>query len=191
MGDRKPRLGEGETVCGADLTIYPRGAVAGLYEKPTQLRDAMTEIYVDADACPVKDEILRVAQRHGLMTHLVSDGGIRPRPGPLVHLVVVQPGPDAADDWIAEHIQADDIAITNDIPLADRCLKRRAGAIQPNGKVFSNASIGTALATRNLMADLRERGEVGGGPAPFAKTDRSRFLQALENAIQARLRALQ
>jgi hypothetical protein len=151
----------------------------------------MTQIYVDADACPVKDEVLRVAVRHGLMTHLVSDGGIRPRPGPLVRLVVVPPGPDAADDWIADHIVAGDIVITNDIPLADRCLKQGASAIQPNGRMFSNASIGTVLATRNLMADLRERGEIGGGPAPFAKADRSRFLQALENAIQAQLRALQ
>ncbi len=151
----------------------------------------MTEIYVDADACPVKDEVLRVAERHGLMTLLVSDGGIRPRPSPLVRLVVVAQGPDAADDWIAAHIQPGDIVITNDIPLADRCLKAGAGAIQPNGKAFSEDSIGAALATRNLMADLRERGEVAGGPAPFAKADRSRFLQALENAIQARRRALQ
>ncbi len=152
--------------------------------------NAALEIYVDADACPVKDEILRVAQRHGLVTHLVSDGGIRPHVSPLVRIVMVAQGADAADDWIVDHILAGDIAVTNDIPLADRCLKKGAGAIQPNGKAFSEDSIGAALATRNLMADLRERGEILGGPAPFSKADRSRFLQALENAIQAR-RALQ
>lgn len=152
---------------------------------------APPEIYVDADACPVKDEVLRVARRHGSVTHLVSDGGIRPRPDPLVRLVVVARGPDAADDWIVDNIQSGDIVVTNDIPLADRCLKAGAGAIAPNGTVFSPRSIGTVLATRNLMADLRERGEIVGGPAPFSKADRSRFLQALENALQARRRALQ
>ncbi len=149
----------------------------------------MPEIFVDADACPVKDEVIRVAERHGLMVHLVSDGGIRPHASPMIQVVVVAQGPDAADDWIAEHIEAGDIAITNDIPLADRCLKKGAGAIQPNGRIFSQDSIGMAVATRDLMAGLRERGEISGGPAPFSKKDRSRFLQALETAIQARRRA--
>jgi hypothetical protein len=149
----------------------------------------MPQIYVDADACPVKDEVIRVAERHGLMVHLVSDGGIRPQASPMIQVVVVAQGPDAADDWIAEHIETGDIAITNDIPLADRCLKKGAGAIQPNGKAFSQDSIGMAVATRDLMAGLREIGEITGGPAPFSKKDRSRFLQALETAIQARRRA--
>ena len=148
----------------------------------------MPQIYVDADACPVKDEVLRVAERHGLMTYMVSDGGIRPNASPMVQIVVVAQGPDAADDWIAEHIEAGDIAITNDIPLADRCLKKGAGAIRPDGKVFTGDSIGMAVATRDLMAGLRETGQITGGPAPFSKQDRSSFLQALENAVQARRR---
>ena len=146
----------------------------------------MTEIYVDADACPVKDEVIRVAERHGLVTHMVSDGGIRPYPSPLVRMVFVAPGADAADDWIAEHISPGDIAITNDIPLADRCLKKGAGAIRADGKTFTENSIGMAMATREIMAALRDRGEMTGGPPPFSKQDRSRFLQALETAVQAR-----
>ncbi len=145
----------------------------------------MSDIYVDADACPVKDEVLKVAGRHGLKTHLVSDGGIRPHPSPMVRIVVVTQGPDAADDWIAENIQAGDIAITNDIPLADRCIKKGATAIRPDGKVFTEDSIGMAIATRDLMAGLRESGEITGGPPPFSKQDRSRFLQALETVVQA------
>lgn len=148
----------------------------------------MLEIYVDADACPVKDEVLRVTERHGLKTHLVSDGGIRPHPSPMVRIVVVAQGPDAADDWIAENIRPGDIAVTNDIVLADRCLKASANAIRPDGKVFTEDSIGMAMATRDLMAGLRETGEITGGPAPFSKQDRSRFLQALETVIQAQLR---
>lgn len=149
----------------------------------------MTQIFVDADACPVKDEVLKVAGRHGLRTLLVSDGGIRPVDSPLVEMVIVTPGLDAADDWIAEHIGAGDIAITNDIPLADRCLKKGAAAIRPNGKVFTEENIGDVLATRDLMAGLRETGQITGGPPPFNKNDRSRFLQALETAVQAALRA--
>ncbi|MBT5013840.1 MAG: YaiI/YqxD family protein [Rhodospirillaceae bacterium] len=145
----------------------------------------MPEIYVDADACPVKDEVLKVAERHGLKTWLVSDGGIRPHPSPLVEIVVVTQGADAADDWIADNILSGDITVTNDIPLADRCLKKGAMAIRPDGKVFTDDSIGMALATRDLMAGLRETGAVTGGPAPFSKQDRSRFLQALDTAIQA------
>lgn len=145
----------------------------------------MPDIFIDADACPVKDETLKVALRHGLKTILVSDGGIRPYPSPLVEIVVVTQGADAADDWIVEAIQSGDITITNDIPLADRCMKKGAQAIRPNGKAFTEESIGMALATRDLMANLRETGEITGGPAPFSKQDRSRFLQALETAVQA------
>jgi uncharacterized protein len=143
------------------------------------------EIYVDADACPVKDEILKVATRHGLKTYMVSDGGIRPSQDPMVQIVVVTQGADAADDWIADNIQPGDITITNDIPLADRCIKNGATAIKPNGHAFTEDSIGMALATRNLMSDLRETGQITGGPAPFSKQDRSQFLQALDKAIQS------
>jgi len=145
----------------------------------------LPEIYVDADACPVKEEILRVAGRHGLAVHLVSNGGIRPRPDPKVRIVVVGAGADAADDWIADHIGPGDIAVTNDVPLADRCLKRGAAALRPDGRPFSENSIGLALATRDLMAGLREQGEIAGGPPPFSGRDRSRFLQSLDTAIQA------
>ena len=149
---------------------------------------SLPEIFVDADACPVKDEVLKVTARHGLKTIFVSDGGVRPYPGPLVSIVVVSQGADAADDWIVEKIQDGDITITNDIPLADRCFKKGAIAIRPNGIVFTEDSIGMALATRDLMAGLREIGEITGGPPPFSKQDRSRFLQALETVIQAQLK---
>jgi uncharacterized protein len=145
----------------------------------------MVDIYVDADACPVKDETIRVAARHGLKTYLVSDGGIRPRPDPLVELVIVAQGADAADDWIAEHIKKSDICITNDIPLAARCLERGGLAIKPNGDPFTENGIGMALANRELMQSLRDQGEITGGPRPFNKSDRSEFLNRLETTIQA------
>ena len=141
-------------------------------------------IYVDADACPVKDETIRVAARHGLKTYLVSDGGIRPSRNPLVELVVVAPGADAADDWIAGHIQKADICVTNDIPLAARCLERGALAIKPNGELFTKDAIGMALANRKLMQTLRMSGEITGGPRPFGKSDRSEFLNRLETTVQ-------
>ncbi len=145
----------------------------------------MVDIYVDADACPVKDETLRVAARHGLKTYLVSDGGIRPAQDPLVELVIVSQGADAADDWIADRIQRADICITNDIPLAARCLERGALAIKPNGQPFTEDGIGMALAKRELMQGLRESGEITGGPKPFSKSDRSEFLNRLETTVQA------
>ena len=148
----------------------------------------MVKIYVDADACPVKDETVRVATRHGLKTLMVSDGGIRPSRNPLVKLVIVASGPDAADNWIAEHIQNADICITSDIPLAARCLKRGAMALQPNGKPFTEDGIGMALAGRTLMQGLRESGEISGGPRPYSKADRSAFLNRLETTVQAALR---
>lgn len=148
----------------------------------------MVEIYIDADACPVKEEVERVAARHGLKTIMVSDGGIRPRPNPLVEIVVVSQGADAADDWIADHIGAADICITSDIPLAARCLEKNAFALKPNGELFTKEGIGMALATRELMRDLREAGTVTGGPRPFAKKDRSAFLNKLETTVQAALR---
>jgi uncharacterized protein YaiI (UPF0178 family) len=145
----------------------------------------MVTIYIDADACPVKDETVRVATRHNLKTYMVSDGGIRPSQNPLVELVIVAQGADAADDWIAEHIQKADICITNDIPLAARCLEQGALAIKPNGEKFTQNSIGMALANRELMASLREQGEITGGPRPYSKSDRSEFLNSLETTVQA------
>jgi len=141
-------------------------------------------IYVDADACPVKDEVIKVATRHNVNVLMVSDGGIRPYPSPLVDLVIVEQGADAADDWIAEHIGESDVTITSDIPLAARCLERGAKALKPNGDAFTENSIGMALATRELMQDLRESGEITGGPPPFSKRDRSEFLNALEVVVQ-------
>ena len=145
----------------------------------------MTEIYVDADACPVKDETVRVAERHGLAVHMVSDGGIRHSQHPLVQTVIVDPGSDAADNWIAEHISTGDIAITNDIPLAARCIEAGARVLRPNGEALDEGSIGAVLATRNLMTDLRSAGAVTGGPRPFDKRDRSRFLDFLDRTVQA------
>ena len=145
----------------------------------------MLEIYVDADACPVKDEVLKVATRHSLKVFMVSDGGIRPYPSPLVELVIIEQGADAADDWIAEHIGNGDITITSDIPLAARCLEKGAAALKPNGEAFTENSIGMALETRELMQGLRETGEITGGPRPFSKRDRSEFLNALEVTVQS------
>jgi uncharacterized protein YaiI (UPF0178 family) len=146
-------------------------------------------IYVDADACPVKDEALRVAVRHGLAIAYVSNTWMRLPEGPGVERVVVQEGPDAADDWIAERIGKGDIAVTADIPLASRCLKAGAQAIGPTGKPFTDASIGTALAMRDLSQHLRETGESRGFNASFTRQDRSRFLGALELAVQKAKRA--
>ena len=144
----------------------------------------MVKVYVDADACPVKDEVERVTTRHQLETCLVCDGGIRPSLNPLVQLVVVTQGADAADDWIANHIDKRDICVTNDIPLAARCLKQGAFAIRPNGSIFTDDNIGTALATRAIKERMRETGEMTGGPRPFSKADRSKFLERMEMIVQ-------
>ena len=144
----------------------------------------MVKIYVDADGCPVKNEVERIATRHQLETYLVCDGGIRPPLNPLIQLVVVNQGADAADDWIAEHIERADICVTGDIPLADRCLKEGAFAIRPNGDTYTNDSIGMALAIREIMQGLRETGEMTGGPPPFSKSDRSKFLDRMEMIVQ-------
>ena len=133
----------------------------------------------------MKDEALAVAARHGVETVLVTDGGIRPPRGANARLVIVPPGPDAADDWIAQHIAAGDVCVTNDIPLAARCLEKAARAIKPNGQAFTRDGIGMALANRELMQRLRETGEITGGPGTFSKADRSAFLNGLEVAVQA------
>jgi hypothetical protein len=143
------------------------------------------EIYVDADACPVKDEALRVAERHGATIHYVSNSWMRLRESPLARRVVVTEGADAADDWIAERIGEGDIAVTADIPLAARCLKNGARVVGPMGKPFTEAGIGMALAMRDLSRHLRETGESRGFNADFTREHRSRFLMALEEAVQA------
>ena len=145
---------------------------------------ATTTIYVDADACPVKDEAVRVAERHQFPVKMVSNSFMRLPASWLVERVVVTEGPDAADNWIAERIGPDDIAVTADIPLAGRCLKAGAQVIGMTGKPFTVASIGMALAMRSLMQDLREAGEVRGNNPAFTKADRSQFLQAMETAVQ-------
>jgi uncharacterized protein YaiI (UPF0178 family) len=144
----------------------------------------VTEIYVDGDACPVKSEILRVATRHGAAIHMVSNSWMRLEESPLMNRVVVSDGFDAADDWIAEHITVDDVAITSDIPLAARCLEKGARVIGPTGRPFTGDNIGPALATRDLMSHLRDIGEVRGGGPTFSKKDRSQFLQELEKIMQ-------
>ena len=146
-------------------------------------------ILVDADACPVKDEIYRVAERHGLDVAIVANAPIAVPKAEWIVRVVVAAGPDVADDWIAERARAGLIVITADIPLAARCVKAEASVIAPNGKAFTDASIGAALATRNLMDSLRSAGEITGGPRPFSPRDRSAFLSALDVAIQRLKRA--
>lgn len=140
-------------------------------------------IYVDADACPVKDEILKVAYRHELPVYFVSNQWMRMETGPLVQKIVVPDGPDEADNWIADHIDKYGIAITSDIPLAKRCLEAGAEVIGPTGKPFSQDNIGMALAMRELKAHLRETGESKGYNASFTKADRSQFLQSIEGII--------
>ena len=143
------------------------------------------EIYVDGDACPVKDEVVRVAERHGLTVHLVSNQWLRGPDTPLVRRVVVTTeGLDAADNWIVDHVGTQDIVVTADIPLAARCLEKGARVLGPTGKPFKENGIGMALAMRELMATLRDSGEIRGGGPAFGKQDRSRFLQALEQAVQ-------
>lgn len=141
-------------------------------------------LLVDADACPVKDEIVRVAERHGLAAIFVSNAWMRLPESRLVERRIVAEGPDAADDWIAAEIAATDICVTQDIPLAERCLKSGARAMTPSGRLFTPDNIGMARALRDLNAHLRETGDIRGGAPPFAKADRSRFLQALEQAVQ-------
>ncbi|GGH07538.1 UPF0178 protein [Alsobacter metallidurans] len=140
-------------------------------------------IYVDADACPVKAEVYKVAERHRLKVFVVANSFMQIPRDPMIERVLVAAGPDAADDWIAERAARGAIVITADIPLASRCIKAGADVIGPTGKPFTTDSIGMALATRNLMEDLRSTGEVTGGPRPFAAKDRSTFLSALDLAI--------
>lgn len=143
----------------------------------------MTSLYIDADACPVKDEVYRVAARYGLSVFVVSNSWIRTPKAPQITSVVVDEGPDAADDWIAARAGAADVVITADTPLAERVLARGAQALHPNGRVFTSDNIGGAMASRAIGEHLRSFGEVTSGPRPFAPTDRSRFLQSLDAAV--------
>jgi uncharacterized protein YaiI (UPF0178 family) len=153
----------------------------------TLLKEALNllHLFIDADACPVKQEAFRVAGRYGLDVTLVTNSWMRVPNETWITLEVVEDGFDAADDWIVEHVQPHDIVITADILLAERCLAKQARVIGSTGKPFTQDNIGQAVATRELMADLREAGEITGGPPPLTKRDRSQFLQQLDNVIQS------
>lgn len=144
----------------------------------------MLHIFVDADACPVKSEVYRVADRYRLDVTLVANSWMRVPDKSRIRLEVVEEGFDAADDWIVDHVESDDIVITADIPLAGRCLKKGAKVLGSTGRPFTDDNIGSALATRDLLSELRGYGELGGGPPPLEKRDRSRFLQRLDEIIQ-------
>ncbi len=146
-------------------------------------------IFIDADACPVKNETYRVAERYGLHVYVVANSVLNVPREPWIERVVVSDGFDAADDWIAERAGPHAIVITADVPLASRCVKAGATALSPTGKAFTESSVGMALATRNLMQDLREAGAVTGGPPPFSAKDRSAFLGALDRAVMRLSRA--
>jgi uncharacterized protein YaiI (UPF0178 family) len=145
----------------------------------------LLQVYIDADACPVKDEVYRVAGRYGLKVVVVANGWLRVPDSPLIERVIVTEGLDRADDWIVEQAGPGDIVITADVPLADRSLKRGARALAPNGRPFTKDSIGNDLATRNLLTELRDTGQIRGGGRPFSKDDRSRFLGALDAMVHA------
>lgn len=147
----------------------------------------MTALYIDADACPVKSEAERVATRHGLRMYVVSNGGLRPSQNPLVENVIVDQGADVADMWIADRCGPGDVVVTGDIPLAAKCIEAGARVLRHNGERFTEANIGQQLAMRDLMADLRAANPLGagGGGKPFSKSDRSRFLDALERELRA------
>lgn len=149
----------------------------------------MPEIYVDADACPVKDEAAKVAQRHGLVVTFVSNGGLRPSRDPMVRHVVVPQGADAADDWIVDNAVANDIAVTADVSLAARLVEKGVHVLGPTGRPFTPETIGMAVAMRDLKQHLRETGEIKGYNPGFSPRDRSAFLSALDQAVRRALRA--
>jgi uncharacterized protein YaiI (UPF0178 family) len=142
-------------------------------------------ILVDADACPVKEEVYRVAARYGLAVKVVANSWLSVPPSPLIERVTVTEGLDRADDWIALHAAAGTIVVTTDVPLADRCVKAGARVLRPDGRAFTPASIGADLATRNLLTELRDSGQIRGSGRAFTRQDRSRFLVALDTAVQA------
>lgn len=147
------------------------------------------QIFVDADACPVKGEIKKVAERHGLITTFVANGGLRPSRDPQIRTVVVASGPDKADDWIVDNIVQNDIAVTADIPLAQRVIAKGALVLKPNGKVFSQDNIGMAAAMRDLKHELRETGAITTHNAAFSNRDRSQFLSAMDATVRRCLKA--
>lgn len=152
----------------------------------------MTRLFIDADACPVKDEALRVAERHKLRVYIVSNGGIRPNRHPLVETVIVSEGPDVADEWIAERVGNGDVVVTGDIPLAAKCIGAKARVLRHNGDVFTPDNIGSQLATRDLMTHLRAADPFRQDSSrPFSKADRSSFLNALEREVRLALKATQ
>ena len=158
--------------------------ISGKLERGPYLLD----IFIDADGCPVKQEVYRVAKRYGLKVTLVSNSRMRTPQEDWLEVVIVDGQFNAADDWIVEHVRENDIVVTGDIPLASRCLEKDARVIGLSGRLFTKESIGDALATRELLSHLRDLGTITGGPPPFEKRDRSRFLQRLDETIQALLR---
>lgn len=151
--------------------------------------DLRLRIFVDADACPVKEEVYKVAARYGLKTYVVANSPLLVPRSPRIERILAPAGPDAADDWIAERAAKGSIVITSDVPLASRCVKAGAEVLAPTGKPFSETSIGMALATRNLMDQLRSEGQTTSGPRPFSPRDRSNFLGALDNVVTRLARA--
>jgi len=146
-------------------------------------------LFVDADACPVKDEAYKVAARYGLKTYVVANSPLLVPRSPRIERILAPAGQDAADDWIAERVARGAIVVTSDVPLASRCVKAGADVLGPTGKAFSESSIGMALATRNLMDQLRSEGQTTSGPRPFSPRDRSNFLGALDNVVTRLIRA--
>ena len=153
------------------------------------MTDSQPAIFVDADACPVKDEVVRVAERHELTVTFVANGGLRPSRDPMIRNVVVPQGADAADDWIVEHARPNDIAVTADVPLAARLVEKGVLTLGPTGRAFTVESIGMAVAMRDLKQHLRETGEIKGYNPGFSHRDRSAFLSALDQAVRRALRA--
>ena len=155
----------------------------------TRAQETLPQIFIDADACPVKAEVYKVAARYRLKTWVVCNAFMLVPADPRIERVIVDAGPDVADDWIAEHAKAGDIVVTNDIPLADRTLRNGAAAIGATGRAFTVDSIGSAMAQRAIMEQIRSTGAITGGPKPFDRNDRSRFLQVLDEAVNKSLRA--
>jgi uncharacterized protein YaiI (UPF0178 family) len=177
---------------GQDVGAGPRGTLGGS-AAPDALRTAgdrhVLRIFVDGDGCPVKEEVYRVAKRYGLEVFLVANSRMRTPEGDWLKPIVVEGNPNAADDWIVEHVEKNDIVVTGDIPLASRCIQKEARVLGLKGRPFTEDNIGGVLATRDLLSELREQGARTSGPSAFAKQDRSRFLQQLDAMVHASRRA--
>ncbi len=167
-------------------SLKRHGGHGRLHERPDHSEDIfLLHIFIDADACPVKKQVYRVAERYGLDITLVANSWMRVPNEPWIALEIVGEGSDAADDWIVQHVQPHDIVVTADIPLASRCIEKNARVLGPTGKPFTEDNIGQAVATRDLLSDLRDAGEITGGPPPLTQRDRSCFLQQLDATIQS------